>query len=448
MTSNRGVPATPPAEGVTRRRLMATAAAAAAAPALARPAVAQGSLKGTKLTLFVGTFYVPENNTQVDQLAADVGRDTGMEIRVERFAGDQLPPKIASVVGSGRGADLAIGVEFDTHLYASKLADVSDLAEEVGQRYGGWFEGARQACMVGGRWKSLCIGQAPAAWNYRVDQFQAAGLDRFPDTFDDLLAAAKVLHGKGTPIGMSLGHAPGDGRSTNYPVLWAFGGKEFEADGTTVAIDSAETVRAVEWYAEAYKYMAPGTTAWLDPDNNQAFLAGKCSATVNVNTIYLAARKAAATNPAMRTIADNMSHGLWPQGPAGRFANYNINVWLPFAASQNPEGQRAFLKAWYDRAFLLPWTKTGQSYFIPTFAGLDNEDVWPDDPKLKIFRELNKLNRLAGHAGPPSQAAAEAVSKYLLVDMFAKACTGQMKPAEAVKWAAGEYEQIAKKRRA
>jgi multiple sugar transport system substrate-binding protein len=74
--------------------------------------------------------------------------------------------------------------------------------------------------------------------------------------------------------------------------------------------------------------------------------------------------------------------------------------------------------------------------------------VWPDDPKLKIFRELNKLNRLEGYAGPPTPSAAEAVSKYIMVDMFAKACTRQMKPAEAVKWAAQEYEQIVKKRKA
>jgi multiple sugar transport system substrate-binding protein len=439
---------TGPLGGVTRRRLMAGAAAAGALPALARPARAQASLRGTALTVFVGSSYVPEQNTQVDQLGADIARDTGMEVRIERFAGDQLPAKIAAVVGSGRGADLAIGVEFDTHLYAPKLADVTDLAEEIGASYGGWYEGARAACTVDGRWKSLCIGQAPTAWNYRVDQFQAAGIERFPDTFDELLAAARTLHAKGTPIGMTLGHAPGDGRSTNYPVLWAFGGQEFDADGTTVALESPETVRAVEWYTEAYQYMIPGTTAWLDPDNNQAFLAGKVSATINVNTIYLAARKAAPENPAMKAIAENMNHGLWPQGPAGRFANYNINVWLPFASSRNPEGQRAFLRAWFDRSFMLPWARTGQSYFIPTFAGLENEDVWPEDPKLKIFRELNKLNRLPGHAGPPTAAAAEAVSKYILVDMFAKACTGQMKAQEAVQWAAREYEQIAKKRRA
>ena len=194
---------------------------------------------------------------------------------------------------------------------------MTDLADEIGKTYGGWFDVAQQACVVKGRWKALMIGQAPAAWNYRTDMFRAAGVEKFPDTFDELLVAARKLHAKGTPIGMTLGHAPGDGRSTNYPVLWAFGGKEFEADGKTVALNSPQTLKAVEWYTEMYKDMDPGVTAWLDPDNNQAFLAGKVSATVNVNTIYLAAR-AAAPDRTRQEDADRQHGPRQLAGGAGR----------------------------------------------------------------------------------------------------------------------------------
>jgi multiple sugar transport system substrate-binding protein len=431
---------------ISRRALLAATAAAGTAP-LAAPAIAQNALKGTKLVILAGNWYVPECNTMLDQLAADVGKDTGMEIRIDRFADAELGTKTAATIGTGRGADLAVGVEFDTYLYHTKLNDVTDIAEEAGKTYGGWMQSGKDASMVNGRWKSLCIGQAPAAWVYRTDQFKAAGIDKFPDTFDDLLKAAKALHAKGTPIGMTLGHAGGDGRSSNYPMLWAFGGQEFDKSGK-VTLNSPGTLRAIEFYKELYQYFIPGTTAWLDPDNNQAFLAGKCSATVNVNTIYLSTRTAAEKDPAKKALLDNMDHGLWPSGPAGRHANYNLNVWLPFASSKNPAGQKHFLRAWYSRGFLPKWTKTGQSYFIPTFVGFDKEDVWPDDPKLKIFRELNKINRLPGYAGPPSPAAAEAVAKFVLVDMFAKACTGQLTPKESMDWASKEYEQIAKKRRA
>jgi multiple sugar transport system substrate-binding protein len=264
------------------------------------PARAQGSLKGTKLTIIAGDWYVPETNKMLDELVASLAKDTGMDVRVERFAGEQQVTKVAAIVGSGQGGDIAVVRDFDAYLYADKLIDVTDLANEIGKTYGGWFDVAQQACVVKGRWKALMIGQAPAAWNYRTDMFRAAGVEKFPDTFDELLVTARKLHAKGTPIGMTLGHASGDGRSTNYPVLWAFGGKEFEADGKTVALNSPQTLKAVEWYTEIYKVMDPGVTAWLDPDNNQAFLAGKVSATVNVNTVYLAARAAAPTDPAKR----------------------------------------------------------------------------------------------------------------------------------------------------
>jgi multiple sugar transport system substrate-binding protein len=380
---------------------------------------------------------------------AKLGRDTGMDAKVERFADNEMDTKVAAIVETGTGGDVCVLRDFDAYLYNEKLVDLSEVAKEVGDQWGGWYDVAQQACVVNGKWRALMFGQAPAAWNYRTNMFQAAGLDKFPDTFDDLLAAARKLHDKGTPIGMTLGHAPGDGRSTNYPVLWAFGGKEFEADGKTVAINSPETIKACEWYADMFKVMDPGVTAWLDPDNNQAFLAGKVAATVNVNTIYLAARTAA-NDPAKpdasrKELIDTMDHANWPSGPAGRFGQYNINLWGAFASSQNREGQLAFMRAWHQPAFLDKWTKTGQSYFIPPLKGIENRDVWPDDPKLKIFRELNKVNRLPGTPGPPTRSAAQAVYNFVLVDMFARAATGQATPQEAVAWAENEYKQIVAK---
>ena len=423
------------------------AQAGGAAPTAAAPAAAKAtsSLAGTRLTIIAGDWYVPETNTMLDELVAKLNQDTGMQARVERFAGEQQVAKVASIVESGAGGDIAVMRDTDAYLYADKLVDLTVVADEIDRTYGGWYDVAKQCCVVNGQWKALMIGQAPAAWNWRTDMFKAAGVETFPDTFDQLLEAGKKLHAKGTPIGMTLGHASGDGRSTNYPVLWAFGGKEFEADGKTVALNSPETLKAVEWYAEMYKVMDPGITAWLDPDNNQAFLAGKVAATVNVNTVYLAARTAAPTDPAKKELIEVMDHANWPAGPAGRFGQYNINLWGAFSASQNREGQLAFLRAWHSRDFLPRWTKTGQSYFIPPFKGFENEDVWPDDPKLKIFRELNKINRLPGTPGPPTRAVAEAVNKFVLVDMFAQAATGTMKPADAVKWAENEYKEIAAK---
>ena len=49
--------------------------------------------------------------------------------------------------------------------------------------------------------------------------------------------------------------------------------------------------------------------------------------------------------------------------------------------------------------------------------------------------------RLVGYAGPPNRKSAEAVTKYIVVDMYAKAIQG-MAPEEAVKWAHDELVKI------
>jgi len=425
----------------------ATAKPAAAAATAAPVTTGASPLKGTKLTIIGGNSYVPAQDGELDDLVKQLSADTGMDARIERYADAQMDAKVAAVIESG-GADVAVLRDTDPHLYGNKLLDVTDIANELDTAWGGWFDVAKQAGIVYGQWKALMLGQAPAAWNWRPDFFKSAGVTAFPDTFDDLLRAAQKMHDFGKPIGMTLGHAPGDGKSTNFPVLWAFGGKEFEADGKTVALNSPETLNAVKWYTEMYKYMDPAVLGWLDPDNNQAFLTEQISATVNVNTIYLGARDAADQKGDVdkKRIADAMDHANWPSGPAGRFANYNINLWAAFADSPNPDGARAFMRAFFDKKFLVPWTKTGRSYFIPNFKGLDAiPEAWPDDPKLKIFRELNKINRLPGFAGPPSAAATDAINKFVLVDMFANAVTGKMKADEAVAWATDQYQQSAAK---
>jgi multiple sugar transport system substrate-binding protein len=48
---------------------------------------------------------------------------------------------------------------------------------------------------------------------------------------------------------------------------------------------------------------------------------------------------------------------------------------------------------------------------------------------------------LVGYAGPPSRKAAEVVTKYIVVDMYAKALQG-MAPEEAAKWAHGEAAKV------
>ena len=164
---------------LSRRRFLA--ASPGLVPLLAarpRHAQAQGALKGTKLTVFASNWYVPETNTMLDELAASLSRETGMEVKVERFAGEQQVAKVAAVVGSGSGADIALVRDFDAYLYADKLIDVTDLANEIGTTYGGWYDIAKQACVVKGRWKALYTNFSIRTYVTRSDEETVAALSK------------------------------------------------------------------------------------------------------------------------------------------------------------------------------------------------------------------------------------------------------------------------------
>jgi len=60
---------------------------------------------------------------------------------------------------------------------------------------------------------------------------------------------------------------------------------------------------------------------------------------------------------------------------------------------------------------------------------------------MKIYRQAAAASRMIGYAGPSNAMATEAYTKYILVDMYAKACQGT-KAEDAVKWAAGELKKI------
>ena len=63
-------------------------------------------------------------------------------------------------------------------------------------------------------------------------------------------------------------------------------------------------------------------------------------------------------------------------------------------------------------------------------------------PKTAVFPETLPAARQVGHAGPPGRKATEVLSKYIIVDMFARSHPGHASPEDAVKWAAGELRKV------
>src|ERR1700747_1399376 len=237
--------------------------------------------------------FVPASDVLLKgQITQECQKATGITLKVETINANDLQARITSAIQSGTGPDIIMALSNWPQLYAESVADASDVAEDIGKDQGGYYEVSKLVATVGGRWIGVPFSVGGNLIAYRKSWFEEIGLKIFPDTWDGLLDACKKLKAKGRPFGQTAGHTFGDAPLWWYPYLWSWGGKEVEADGKTVALNSKETIESVKFAVPLWKEtMDEGGLAWEDTNNNRAFLSGTISATNNGASIYLEAKK-------------------------------------------------------------------------------------------------------------------------------------------------------------
>ncbi|MBV8735776.1 MAG: extracellular solute-binding protein [Alphaproteobacteria bacterium] len=436
---------------INRRRLLqlsgagaATAAAGGLAGILASSrAPAYGQT--TNLHWVRWSDYVPASDQLLrNKIVPDGEKALGIKIQFETINANDIQARVTSSIQSGSGPDIIMAVNNWPQLYATSLADVSDVAEEIGNAQGGYYDMCKTVGIYGGKWIGVPWAIGGGLVVYRKSWLAEAGYEKFPVTWDQWHDAGRKLKAAGHPIGQTLGHTFGDASGFWYPYLWSWGGKEVEADGKTVALNSKETIESVKFAVPFWNDCCdPGGLAWDDSSNNRAFLSGTISATNNGASIYLEAKK----KPDMyltdkgTAMKDDISHAPLGTGAGGHFALPGPFIDMVMGYSKNQKAAKDFLRWVHSKPVFEEWFTSQQGYTDGATKYWEKDPVWDKDPVMLPFRDLPNSARLMGYAGPPNQKAAEVQTKYIIVDMYAKAVQGM--PAEdAVKWATGELTKV------
>ena len=422
----------------TRRNFLAAGtavAAAGAAPAILRstPVAAQirfGPEKGATLRVLRWKRFVQGDE---DQFMANTRRFTqltGVEVRVDSENFEDLRPKAAVAANVGAGPDIIISTDEQPQLYPDKLLDVSDLARYLGEKYGGWFEVCPEYCLHEGKWIAIPTGASGGAMVYRKSMLRAAGFEQFPKDMNGFLKLCQALKAKGTPPGFALAHATGDANGWTHWVLWSFGGRLAD-ENSRLALDSRETVAALEYARELYQTFAPGTLSWLDPSNNKAFLAGEISLTMNGISIYYTAKTSA--DPNVKALAADIQHATFPIGAVGR----DVHGALMFPAAvykycKYPNAAKEYLRFMMEREQYEPWQRACIGYVSHPLRAYDSNPVWSEDPQHVFYRDVVRGARHNGYAGKLGKESAGVLADFIIVDMFGEACTGRYTAKEAV----------------
>jgi multiple sugar transport system substrate-binding protein len=389
--------------------------------------------------------FVPSSDALLrNQIIPACAKDLGITLNIEMINGNDIQARTTAAIQSGTGPDVICALNNWPQLYADSVADVSEVAEKIGKDQGGFYAESTAVANNGKKWLGVpwCIVGAENA--YRKSWFEAVGVTKFPETWDEYRAAGKKLKAKGQPIGQALGHSFGDPPTFWYPFLWSFGGMEVDKAGKKAALDSKATVESVKFAVAFWKDCCDeGGLAWDDSSNNRAFLSNTISSTLNGASIYLLAKREPDKYQTEKgtPLWQDILHAPLPKGPAGQFSYQLPMTNMLMGYSKQQDAAKKFLAWITSKPVYQAWFDSQGGYTVGATTIWEQDPLWNKDPVMQPFRLVGRGAQFPGYPGPADRNAAEVLSKYVIIDMYAKAVQGM--PAEdAVKWATGEVEKI------
>jgi multiple sugar transport system substrate-binding protein len=394
---------------------------------------------GAKLSMLRPVKFVQPDEDIFRANAKRFTDKTGVEMKVDFVGWEDINQQTAVTSNSGAGPDLIMGFSDAPHIYQDKLIELSDVAEFLGKKYGGWATMAERYGKKHGtnNWIGIPFGASFGPLIYRKSTLQQIGYDKVPDDMAGVLDVVKKLKAAGKPAGFALGNAVGDGNGFADWILWSHGASLLDEKGEVI-INSKETIEALKYLKELYPHMIPGTTSWNDVSNNRAYSAGEIHLTANGVSLYFSLKN----DPATKAVADDSQHQLLPKGkaPTPPMGGLTLNA-MVFKHSKFPNAAKAFLTFMMESEQYEPWLNANLGYWSQPLAAYREADVWKSDPNIQLFKDAMQSNFYDGYKGPISQASGAVRADYVLVQMCASVATGEATPEAA----AAEAERRAKR---
>lgn len=433
----------------------------AAAPYVFVPRVS--AQRQRTLRIIQWSHFVPAYDVWFDQYAKAWGEARGVQVTVDHIAFSDLVPRANAEVAAQQGHDLFMFIS-PPAAFEPYVLDMADVVQEVERRHGPILDLAKRSTYnpVTGKWFAFSDNYVPDPGCYLKSIWTGIGMPDGPSTWEDLLAAGRLIREKypqvQIPVGIGLSQDI-DSNMVCRALLWSFGGS-VQDENEQVVLNSEATIQAVEFMRTLYREaMSPAVLSWDASSNNQAFNAGQTSYIVNSISAYRTAQENGLP------VADDTFFVEALRGPAGQWAcEHVMGAYFIWQFAQSPDLAKEFLIDLVDnyRDAVL----ASKLYNFPSFPGSVAdpgvpveerpaagqawiEEVCEDDPfgsvpanKLAPLKQALNWSTNVGHPGPANPAIGEVFDSFVLPDMFAKAATGALSPREAVAEADARVRQI------
>ncbi len=361
---------------------------------------------------------------------------TGVSVNISNESFDDIQPKASVAANTGQGLDMVWGLYSLPHLFPEKCLDMTDVADYLGKKYGGWTQSAELYGKSKGKWICVPVATTGGLMTYRKSAMEKSGFKEFPKDTAGFLELCRAMKKNNTPAGFALGHASGDANTWLHWALWAYGGNLVDKDDKVI-INSPETAKALEFVKGLYETFVPGTASWNDSSNNKAYVAGELYLTSNGISIYVTASRE------NKQIADDTEHAYMPVGPVGKPTELHLAFpILTFSFTKFPQACKAFAAFMQEKENFDPWIGAAQGYLSHFLNAYDANPVWTEDRKRTVYRDVSKRTLTPAGLGTLGEKAAAAIADFIVVDMFANYCTGREDVKGAIKIAERQAQRI------
>ncbi len=382
----------------------------AAASGILRP---RRSAAAPTVRLLSHSSYNEDSDHAIERLGKEFAAKHGASFSADFIDQPEVAAKLTAEEQAQSGHDIVDLQDNLPTIHQRFLVPLDDLVADIVKQQGDFYPIARDSGYVGGHWLSLpWLGNAALAV-YREDYLQQVEVQKAPDTWAGLLAAATKLKQAGHPIGIPVSQCE-DANSILYPLLWSFGASPADAQGR-IAIDSPATRTALDYVRKLFAQMDPAVLSWDDSGNNKFILSGRGSWTINAPSIYLKAKKD------KMPFADAIRHSTPPAGPKGAFYYADIHGWGIMKFSPNVSLAKDLLRSMYTEESQKLFLTLGEGYDMPVLPRFDANPPYASDPQLRPLVGFMRNAHLAAYPAPSDARAEKAYQTYIIPNMFARA---------------------------
>jgi len=377
----------------------------------------------------------PGQQVPTEALVKKWAQDNNKKVQISVSDYKVRTTAVTTALEGGTGPDILVLADFEPYQYAKGLLDVTDLANKIAAEDGGWYPISKTIGDVNGTWKALPVYIYSQMLLYRKDLLQKAGVS-VPKTwaeFSSALQKLKDAHEGVTPFGISLSRSF-DGQQFLTSIILSNGGRVLSPDGSKIAFNSPETVKALSYVIGLYKdgLINQDALSWTDSTNNQAMLSGKLAMTFNSNSIKLQAEKQfPELNPKIGT-------ALVPAGPNGVVSNPATFSFAIRSSTKLPGEAKSLLGYLFEnKNYAKVLTDTYGSTGV-SLKGFENLPVWSEGDNMTNLAAVPTAHLFA----PPSAQASQVSNQYVIINMVADVLNNGMTPQQAVAKAAAQMQQI------